>query len=131
MESVHAVLDEIGCAGKPTLPVLNKIDAIKDISALEMLETVYPNAVSISARGGRGLDALARKIMQFYRGGDIVLRVSSRPADGRIHSFLRKHGQILAEQYGEDAVVIEVRMGRNQLPELQRLKPHAVETVGH
>ncbi len=129
MESVHAVLDEIGCAGKPTLPVLNKIDAIKDISALEMLETVYPNAVSISARGGRGLDALARNVMEFYRGGDVVVRVSSRPADGRIHSFLRKHGQILDEQYGESSVVIDVRMGQNQLPELQRLKPDAIETM--
>lgn len=131
MESVHGVLDEIGCADKPTLPVLNKIDAIKDISSLEMLETVYPNAVSISARGGRGLDALARKVLEFYRGGDVVLRVRSRPADGKIHSFLRKHGQILDEQYGEDAVVIEVRMGRNQLPELQRLKPDAMDMVGH
>ena len=131
MESVHAVLDEIGCADKPTLPVLNKIDAIKDIGSLEMLETVYPDAVSISARGGRGLDALARKVLEFYRGGDVVLRVRSRPADGKIHSFLRKHGQILDAQYGESSVVIEVRMGRNQLPELQRLKPDAMDTVGH
>ncbi|MDI9431839.1 MAG: GTPase HflX [Planctomycetota bacterium] len=131
MESVHGVLDEIGCADKPTLPVLNKIDAIKDISSLEMLETVYPNAVSISARGGRGLDALARKVLEFYRGGDVVLRIRSRPADGKIHSFLRKHGQILDEQYGESSVVIEVRMGRNQLPELQRLKPDAMDMVGY
>ncbi len=131
MESVNIVLDEIGCGQKPRLPVLNKIDAIKDISALEMLETVYPDAVSISARSGLGLDALARKVTEFYRGGDLLLRVSSRPSNGRIQSFLRAHGQIIDEQYGDSSVIIEVRMGRNQLPELQRLRPDALEIVKH
>ncbi|MDI6449806.1 GTPase HflX [Anaerobaca lacustris] len=131
MESVKAVLKEIGCGHKPTLPVLNKIDAIKDIGSLEMLETVYPEAVSVSARSGLGLDALARKVTGFYRGGELVLRVSSRQSDGRIQSFLRAHGQILDEQYGDSSVIIEVRMGRNQLPELQRLKPDALEIVKH
>ncbi len=131
MESVNTVLKEIGCGHKPTLPVLNKIDAIKDIGSLEMLETVYPEAVSVSARSGLGLDALARKVTGFYRGGELVLRVSSRQSDGRIQSFLRAHGQILDEQYGDSSVIIEVRMGRNQLPELQRLKPDALDVVKH
>lgn len=129
MDSVHAVLKEIGCGQKTVLAVLNKIDAIKDIGSLEMLETVYPEAVSISARSGLGLDALARRVTQLYQGGELVLRVGSRPADGRIQSFLRAHGHIIGEQYGDRAVVIEVRMGENRLLELQRLKPETLEIV--
>mgnify|MGYP000715321506 CR=1 FL=1 len=59
----------------PALLVLNKIDAIKDISQLEMIETVFPEAVAISAKSGLGLDALSRKVAEYYRGGEIVLRV--------------------------------------------------------
>jgi len=129
MESVKVVLEEIGCGDKLTLPVLNKTDAIKDISTLEMLETVHPEAVSISARSGLGLEALADKVTELYRGGELVLRVRSRTADGRIQSFLRAHGQILGERYGDSSVVMEVRMGQNQLSALQRLKPEAVEVV--
>jgi len=131
MESVNAVLDEIDCGRKPTLLVLNKIDAIKDISQLEMIETVYPEAVSISAKSGLGLDALCRKVTECYRGSDVVVRVSSHQSNGKVQNFLRAHGRILNEQYGDSFVIIDVKMGQNQLPELQRLKPDTLEIVQH
>jgi GTP-binding protein HflX len=131
MESVNAVLDEIDCGRKPTLLVLNKIDAIKDMSQLEMIETVFPDAVSISAKSGLGIDGLCRKVTEYYRGGDVVLRVSSHQSNGKIQSFLRAHGRILNEHYGDSSVIIEVKMGQNQLPNLQRLKPDTLEIVGN
>ncbi len=131
MESVNAVLDEIDCGNKPTLLVLNKVDALRDISQLEMLETVYPDSVSISAKSGLGLDGLSRKIIEYYRGGEVQLRVSSRQSNGKVQSFLRAHGRILNEQYGDGSVIIDVQMGRNQLPELQRLRPDELEIVPH
>jgi GTPase len=131
MESVNAVLDEIDCGRKPTLLVLNKIDAIKDISQLETIETVYPDAVSISAKSGLGLEALCEKVTECYRGSEVVLRVSSHQSNGKVQSFLRAHGHIIDEQYGDGSVIIEVRMGQNQLPELKRLKPDTLEIVGH
>jgi len=131
MESVKAVLNEIDCARKPTLLVLNKVDAIKDISQLEMLETVYPEAVSISAKSGLGLDVLCQRVTECYRGSELVLRVSSHQSNGKIQSFLRANGRIISEQYGDSSVIIDVKMGQNQLPELQRLKPDTLEIVGH
>jgi GTP-binding protein HflX len=129
VESVNQVLAEIGCGRKPTLLVLNKIDAIKDLSPLEMLETIHPEAVSISAKSGLGLDTLRAKVAEYYRGGDIVLRVSASHANGKVQSFLRAHGRILSEQYHDGAVIVEVRLGQNQLPELERLRPQSVEVV--
>jgi len=131
MESVNAVLDEIACGRKPTLLVLNKIDAIKDISQLEMIETVYPDAASISAKSGLGLDTLSEKITEYYRGSEVVLRVSSHQSNGKVQSFLRAHGRIINEQYGDSSVTIDVKMGQNQLPELQRLGPDTLEIVQH
>jgi GTP-binding protein HflX len=131
MESVNAVLDEIDCGRKPTLLVLNKVDAITNLSQLEMIETVYPDAVAISAKSGLGLDELCRKVTECYRGSEVVLRVSSHQSNGKVQSFLRAHGRILNEEYGDSSVVIEVKMGQNQLPELQRLKPDTLEIVGH
>ncbi len=131
MESVNAVLDEIDCGRKPTLLVLNKVDAIKDISQLEMIETVHPDSVSISAKTGLGLDAFAQKIVECYEGSEVVLRVRSHQSNGKVQSFLRAHGRIINEQYGDSSVIIDVRMGQNQLPELQRLKPDTLEIVQH
>jgi len=129
IEWANNVLSEIGCSDKPVLAVLNKIDAIKDVSQLEMLQTLYPEAVAISARAGRGLDELSEKVTEQYRGREIVLRVSSHQSNGKVQSYLRAHGCILNEQYGDSFVIIDVKMGQKQLPELERLRPDKLEIV--
>ena len=127
--SVSEVLSEIGCGEKPVLEVLNKVDAIKEVGLLEMLRTLHPGAVPISARTGLGLEELGSRITQHYKGREIVLRVSSGSANGKVQSFLRAHGDILSEQYNDGSVIIDVKMGHKQLPELERLRPDKLEIV--
>jgi GTP-binding protein HflX len=129
IESVNRVLSEIGCSDKPVLEVFNKVDAITEIGPLELLQTLHPEAVSVSARTGLGLDELSRSVIQHYRGRDIVLRVCSSQANGKVQSFLRAHGQILSEYYADSSVIIDVRMGHKQLPELERLHPDKLDIV--
>ena len=129
IESVEYVLDEIGCGGKPVLMAFNKADAITDVSPLETLETLHPSSVTVSARTGLGLENLARRIVEYYKGREVVLRVRSRQSNGKVQSFLRAHGDILNEQYGDGSVVIDVRMGQKQLPDLERLHPDKLEIV--
>ncbi len=129
IESVDAVLAEIGCSEKPMLMAFNKSDAITNMSPLETLETMYPDAVTISAKTGLGLDELARKVVEHYKGREIVLRVTTPHSNGKVQSFLRTYGQILSEQYDDGVAILEVRMGKNQLPELERLRPEKLEVV--
>jgi len=129
IESVNEVLSEIGCGVKPVLELFNKVDAIKDISPLETLQTLRPEAVAISAKTGLGLDELRRKVIQHYRGREIVVRVTSSLSEGRVQSFLRAHGEIVGERYTDSTVVLDVRMGQKQLPDLERLHPDTLEIV--
>jgi len=129
MESVNKVLSEIGCGDKPIVEVFNKVDAIKEIGRLELLQTLHPEAVSISAKTCFGLDELCRRVAQYYRGGDVVVRVLSSQANGKVQSFLRAHGQILSEQYVDSSVIIDVKLGHKQLPELERLHPDRLEVL--
>jgi GTP-binding protein HflX len=77
VESVNGVLAEIGCGEKPILEILNKTDIVRKIGQLEMLQTLFPNAISISAKMRLGLDRLSQAIIEQYKGGELVLRVSS------------------------------------------------------
>jgi GTP-binding protein HflX len=129
IESVKLVLAEIGCGQKPILTALNKVDAARNIGDIEMIETLFPDAVSISAKTGFGLDKLANAVTARYRGTEILLRVVSSQANGKVQSFLRAHGRILSEQYADNSIVIDARLGRNQLPELYRLHPDAIDLV--
>jgi GTP-binding protein HflX len=127
IESVNNVLKEIGCGNKPFLVVLNKVDVVKKISQLEMLQTLYQDAVSISAKTGFGLDNLNNAVTLKYKGSETVIRVQSSPSNGKIQSFLRAHGKILNEQYTDTSVFIEAKLGKNQIPELKRLRPEDIE----
>src|SRR5262249_30058857 len=56
IQAVSAVLKELGCADKPTLLVLNKVDRVADMSLLHILEKHHPRSVAISAAKRKGLD---------------------------------------------------------------------------
>jgi len=129
IESVSNVLKEIGCAQKPILEVFNKVDILRRIGDLEMLQTLFPDAVCISAKTGYGLEKLNEAVAARYRGAELLLRVASSQSNGKVQSFLRAHGQILNEQYCDSSVLIDAKLGRNQLPDLKRLHPENIEIV--
>jgi len=129
IDSVKHVLAEIGCGEKPILTALNKVDVVRNIGDLDMVETLFPDAVSISAKTGFGLDKLANAVTTRYRGTELVVRVVSSQANGKVQSFLRAHGLILSEHYADNSIVIDARLGRSQLPDLQRLHPDAIDIV--
>jgi GTP-binding protein HflX len=129
IESVNSVLAEIGCGESPVLLVLNKVDVVKKVSELEMLQTLFSDAVCISAKTGYGLEHLSEAVLSKYKGAVVLLRVSSNQSDGRVQSFLRAYGKIIEEQYLDGSVLIDAALGRNQLPGLKRLRPEHIEIV--
>jgi len=129
IDSVNNVLKEIDCDKKPVLEVLNKTDVVRQISHLETLQTLYPDAVCVSAKTGFGLDSLSDAVTTKYKGSELVLRVTCSQSNGRVQSFLRAQGRILNEQYAGSQVVIDARLGQNQLPDLKRLSPEEIEIL--
>jgi GTP-binding protein HflX len=129
IESVNKVLEEIGCGERPTLEVFNKVDIITKVGELEMLQTLFPDAVCISAKTGLGLERLNDVVSAKYKGAELLLRVSSSQSNGKVQSFLRAHGQIIKEQYLDGSVLIDARLGRNQLAGLQRLGAEKIDIV--
>jgi len=129
IESVNNVLEEISCNKKPILEIFNKVDVVKNIADFDMLQTLYPDAVCISAKTGFGLDGLSEVVTAKYKGIELLIRVTSSVSNGKIQSFLRAHGQIISEQYNETLVLIDARLGRNQLPDLKRLQPEHIEII--
>ena len=130
IESVNSVLEEIHCGKKPVLVVFNKLDAAhkKNKGQAAMLETLFPQAVWVSAKTGYGIEELHGAVAARCKGPDILLHVRTRQPGGRIQSFLRACGSILAERYEDGFVHIDARLGRNQLPDLRRLRPDSIQT---
>jgi len=129
IESVNNVLAEIGCGEAPTLEVFNKVDIVGRISDLEMLQTLFPDAVCISAKSRFGLEQLTETVLARYKGAELLLRLLCSQSNGKVQSFLRAYGQIIKEQYCDGSVLIDARLGRNQLAGLKRLQPERIEIL--
>jgi len=129
IESVNNVLAEIGCGDAPTLEVFNKVDIVGRISDLEMLQTLFPDAVCISAKSRFGLEQLTETVLARYKGAELLLRLLCSQSNGKVQSFLRAYGQLLKEQYCDGSVLIDARLGRNQLAGLKRLQPERIEIL--
>jgi len=129
IESVKNVLTEIGCGESPILTVFNKVDIVRKIGDLDMLRTLIPDALCISAKTGLGIEELSEAVQEKFRGLELLLRVNSNQSNGKVQSFLRAYGTVLNEQYSNGQVLIDARLGKNQLPGLERLRPQSIEIV--
>jgi GTP-binding protein HflX len=129
IESVELVLREIKCGHKPVIELFNKVDVVRQVGTVEMLQTLYPEAICVSAKTGFGLKQLAGVVLSRYKGTEVLLKVCSSHTNGKVRSFLHGYGTVLNEEYSEDGVVIDARLGRRQLTELERLKPKSIEII--
>ena len=127
--SVDGVLNEIGCGAKEKLVILNKVDALGKAALLESLQTVYPEAICISAKTGMNLDKLAGAVLAKFRGGEVLVEVNCSAGNGKVISFLRANAAILEREYLDSSVTIKARLGKNQLGLLKRLQPKGLEVV--
>ena len=129
IESVNKVLAEIGCDKKPILEVLNKIDIVKKVGHLEIMQTFLPEAVCISAKTGLGLDNLSLAVLARYKGGEVLVRVSVSQSNGKVQSFMRAYGTVISEQYLDGMVLLDARLGKNQLAGLEKLNPYRIDII--
>jgi len=129
IKAVKNVLDEIGCGQRPVLNVLNKIDIVRRIEHLEMLQTILPEAVCISAKTGQGLENLIQAVLAQYKGSELLLRINVKQSNGRVVSYLRAYGHILNEHFLNGHIVIEAKLGQNQLGPLKKLGAETIETI--
>ncbi len=127
IKSVETVLKEIGCDQKEILVLLNKSDHIANRAVFDSVQTVFPDAISISAKTGLNLDLLAKSVTQKVHGQNVRVRITAGAADGKLQSYLKTVGKNLTEEYFDTTVQIEATLGQNQLAQLKRLAPRQIE----
>lgn len=129
INSVNKVLKEIGCENKPIIPVLNKVDLLKSVEQLEMIKTIYPDAICLSAKNGSGIEELCQTVREKCCGQEIKVHVEAKHANGKVQSYARAKGRIISESYEEGFVSIEVILGKKQINELKKLKPSKLDVL--
>lgn len=119
--AVQLVLAELGAGQRPALLVLNKADAVTDEAALPLLRREFPEALTISARSGAGLDALRDAVDARLQGERRRMKLSVPLRDGRALGFLERFAEILERTFEDSRVILEVNISPRVLDHVHGL----------
>ena len=108
------VLDEIGSRDKPTIQVLNKVDAV-DANELALVRLSFPDAVAVSAFEGTGLDELRERIRDVVTTAYAQIDVQIPHSRSDLAALIHRTGRVLEERYVDGVVSI-----RAEVPERTR-----------
>ena len=104
LKVTNDLLEELGCSGKPIIPVFNKCDLPQaDESAMRL-----PGAVNISALEGKGLDELLDAVAKALPPTRAKAKLLIPYSDGAAAAALRKDGVITVEDYLADGLYLEL-----------------------
>jgi GTP-binding protein HflX len=117
--TVNAVLKEIGIDASRAVLVLNKIDALRDRSYLDVLRANHEPAVSVSAVERTGLEQLGRIVAERLGDGYVDATLETNVGNGRLLSYLAAHAEVVSQDYVDSRVTLQCRIPRrflNTLP---------------
>lgn len=95
LEVTGQLLNELGAAGHPIIPVLNKWDAVEDPDLAPRL----PGAVRISARTGEGIPELLAAVEEALPEKTLLVELLLPFAKTGLAAKLREEGAVLSEEY--------------------------------
>lgn len=104
LKVTNDLLEELGCSGKPIIPVFNKCDLPQADEAAMRL----PGAVNISALEGKGLDELLDAVAKALPPTRAKAKLLIPYSDGAAAAALRKDGIITVEDYRADGLYLEL-----------------------
>ncbi len=99
----NELLDELGCEGKPVIPVFNKCDLPQAENVL-----MEPGCVCISALEEKGLDDLLEKISKALPPTRARVKMLIPYSDGSAAAVLRKDSIINEEEYRADGLYFDL-----------------------
>ncbi len=118
IQSVENVLAELECQERPTLTVLNKMDAVADLSVVQVLENRIPNAVRISARTGEGVDRLIEAVKGMMGAISVEVTLRIPLTDGKLIATIDQIADVREQRYDGQAAEVEVSIDRRRLDQL-------------
>jgi GTP-binding protein HflX len=122
--AVNQVLRELDCDKKSTLLVLNKVDQVKDLSILHVLQKHHPQSVSISAATGQGLKELRDAVIEMLGADFAHVEVDLHASNGRVFAYLTAHADVYRQQYTGDRLKLGCWMPRNLVHHIQEPDVH-------
>jgi GTP-binding protein HflX len=130
IESVDAVLKEIGAEGKPTLMVFNKTDRLNGSrEILNRFLVRHPNGVAISAENGEGVPALLSELGSQIRPLREFVELSVPHEKAGVIARLHQVAQVIERRYNGKTARFKARIPPQYHREFAAFVVRALQTA--
>lgn len=119
-QTVSEVLAELQANEKPRITTLNKIDLVEHPEDLDL--SLFPNAVPISAREGKGLEALLQKVGEVISAEMEPVKVQIPYEASEMVELFHRRGRVRREQHSDQGTLIEGSLPRSLRPLFERFQ---------
>ena len=117
-KTINNVLEEITAGNKRSLIILNKIDLVKDINALNQLKQFFTEAVMISALDQLRLDDLLNSIQSIMDENFQTIEVDIPFSNGKIISEIQADTEVLDREYYDEGVRMTIKGPRSKIQKI-------------
>jgi len=114
-----SVLKDLGADGIPMICLLNKIDLLSESEA-EDLKDRYPDAMTVSAQKGWGLEELGQKIEGELGRANQWFQFPLERSD--LAALVHRSGQVISEEYNDTCIRIEARVDERTAGKLKEFQ---------
>ncbi|MCM1545188.1 MAG: GTPase HflX [Ruminococcus sp.] len=115
LEVTRKLLDELGCAGKPVISVMNKCDMVGDVYSMP----TFGRTVMISALNEKGfdelLDAVIKELPPTRKKAELLIPFKA----GAVAAKIRNEGVVEFEEYREDGLYMKATVEIALLDEIR------------
>lgn len=110
IDSVNAVLNDIGAQGKPTIMVFNKIDRTGNEELVARFREIYPHAVAVSAKTGEGIADLMAELGTSLRPIREFVELAVPHGESAVIARLHQTAQVVERDYEGDRARFKARI---------------------
>jgi GTP-binding protein HflX len=107
MEIVLKTLKELGVEDIPIITVFNKIDK-SDMESLDYLQSIYKDAIFISAKEGLGIDKLKEKIVSMLKELIVKVKIILPYKDVHLLDEIYSSANVLSRKDTEESIILYV-----------------------
>jgi len=111
---VNSILESLGTANKPVIMALNKIDMVKGMPRLAILNP-KGRIFEISATTGEGIDDMLQGIGEMLPEDEKEVRLFIPYSDGWVISYIYQNGKVLEQIHGESGTEVKALIKKRKL----------------
>lgn len=121
VKAVNRVLKELECDKKPTIMVLNKVDALEDTAIITFFQSKYDNSAAISALNAKGLEKLKQMMIGFIDKGCVEMKLKCSAGNGKMLAYIYENSEVLHRSFTNSSVNFHIIIDERKLSKLYQM----------